>query len=174
MPVQFSCHVLGADGAVAHRAWLAEGPGDPREAIARALVAACAGAATVMAWSASVERGCVKRLASFVGGELAGELERVEQKIVDLLELVRGFVYHPGFGGSFSIKTVLPALVPEARGWAGLEVKDGDAASGVLEGMLVRGEGGAGVREEVLRYCERDTEGMVGVWGWMRDQTGNR
>jgi hypothetical protein len=71
----------------------------------------------------------------------------------------------PGFGGSFSIKTVLPALVPEARGWAGLEVKDGEAAAGVLEGMLVRGVEAS--REELMLYCEADTEEMVGVWGWL-------
>ncbi len=33
-------------------------------------------------------------------------------RFLDLLAVVRAEFYHPGFGGSFSIKTVLPALVP--------------------------------------------------------------
>jgi hypothetical protein len=34
VPVQFSCHVLHADGQMTQHAWLAAGPGDPRPALA--------------------------------------------------------------------------------------------------------------------------------------------
>lgn len=40
------------------------------------------------------------------------ELFAIEARLVDLLPIVRGYVYHPAFGGSFSLKTVVPALVP--------------------------------------------------------------
>src|SRR5205809_5867204 len=37
------------------------------------------------------------------------------QKFVDLLPLLRKHIYHPDFGGSFSIKRTLPALVPRSE-----------------------------------------------------------
>jgi hypothetical protein len=51
VPVQFSCHVESAAGEYAHHEWLAEGPGDPREPLARALIEACKGASRRSMWS---------------------------------------------------------------------------------------------------------------------------
>ena len=38
--------------------------------------------------------------------ELESELLELEAKLFDLLPVVRNFVYHPDFHGSFSIKSV--------------------------------------------------------------------
>ena len=45
--------------------------------------------------------------------ELQPELIELEAKLIDLLPVLRNFVYHPDFEGSFSIKYVLQPLVPE-------------------------------------------------------------
>jgi hypothetical protein len=78
---------------------------------------------------------------------------------------VRNHIYHPDFGGSFSLKRVLPALVPELR-YDALEIADGQAASLELGRLL--SHGGAlkpEVREllriELLCYCHQDTWGLV-------------
>jgi predicted RecB family nuclease len=49
VPVQFSCHVEAAPSEHTHQEWLAEGPGDPREPLATALIEACKGAKAVVA-----------------------------------------------------------------------------------------------------------------------------
>ena len=94
---------------------------------------------------------------------LARELASIDERIVDLLPIVREHVYHPAFHGSFSLKSVLPALVPRF-GYQDLNIQDGKAAATALERVLF----GAGdtadrgaLREELLRYCERDTMAMV-------------
>jgi Domain of unknown function(DUF2779) len=110
VPVQFSCDVEAADGTLAHHEWLADGPADPRPALARALVAACRGAGTVVAYNAHFERGCIERLADAVP-ELADDLLAIAGHLADPLPVVRAHVYHPDFHGSFSLKSVLPALV---------------------------------------------------------------
>src|SRR5213592_1160583 len=102
VPVQFSCHVEERGRGLVHHEWLAAGPADPRPALADAVVAACAGARRIVAYYASFERECVRQLAEAVP-RLAKELERIERRLVDLLPLVRNYVYHPDFGGSFSI-----------------------------------------------------------------------
>jgi hypothetical protein len=164
VPVQMSCHLQGADGSLAHHAFLAEGPGDPRLAVARAVLEACAGSATVVAYHAAFEQGCLQRLAEAVP-DLAAELGRVSERLVDLLPVVRDHVYHPDFGGSFSLKRVLPALVP-GLGYADLAIADGAVASARLESLLLDEAAfapadRAALRRQLLAYCERDTLGMM-------------
>ena len=171
VPVQFSCHVTGMRGPV-HHAWLAEGPADPREAIAIALLAACEGATTIVAYNAPFEKKCISELAIALPA-LAAALTSLNSRFVDLLPIVRDHVYHPEFGGSFSIKAVLPALVP-GLGYDDLEIADGMAASAALEEFLLRSDGvpeaeTAAQRAKLLAYCERDTFAMVRLYEQLRE-----
>ena len=164
VPVQFSCHVLQGDGSLSHSAWLADGPGDPRPELASRVADAVAGATVILAWNASFERRCLNGIKQCLPN-LDQLVSRVIERIDDLLPVVRNNVYHPNFGGSFSIKSVLPALVP-GMGYDGMDIADGQAASDALETMLLHGElmpaeEKACLRENLLRYCETDTFGMV-------------
>jgi hypothetical protein len=175
VPVQFSCHREQPGGSFDHHAWIAEGPGDPRPALAAALVEACSGAERVVAYYASFERDCVRHLERHVPA-LAGPLGAIRQKLIDLLPLVRNHVYHPGFGGSFSLKNVLPALVP-ALSYAGLAVSDGETASLELMRLMLRGDTmtpaeRARLRSALLAYCERDSWAMVKLLERLRGMVG--
>jgi hypothetical protein len=169
IPVQFSCHRQTPDGLV-HTAHLADGPGDPpgdpREPLARALIDACAGAPTVLAYNDVFERGCLRGLIAALP-HLAAELTDVLGRLRDLLPIVRDHVYHPDFQGSFSIKDVLPALVP-GSGYDGLAIHEGDVASSRLEALLLDDRMGdeerTKLRSDLLRYCEMDTLAMVRLW----------
>jgi hypothetical protein len=61
------------------------------------LVEACESARTVVAYHASVERGCIKELAK-AARALAPALREIAGRVVDLLPIVRNHVYHPDFG----------------------------------------------------------------------------
>jgi len=165
IPVQFSCHTITSPGAPAtHRAWIARGAGDPREAIALQVIEACRGAATVMAYFASFEQGCLKRLAEWVPAH-ADELMDIHDRLVDMLPIVREHVYDPAFGGSFSIKKVLPALVPHLS-YQGLAIGKGDVAAAELYRVMFAGDELPDAEREyvidaLLEYCRRDTEAMV-------------
>ena len=166
VPVQFSVHVedRGRGGGLVHHQWIADGPDDPRPALAEALVAACAGARKVVAYYASFERECIRQLREAVP-RFAKELERIEHRLVDLLPAVRSHVYHPDFGGGFSIKKTLPALVP-GLSYADLKIQDGEVATVELQRLMLEGDRTppaerVALREALLRYCERDTWAMV-------------
>ena len=166
IPVQLSCHVVGARGATTHHEHLADGSGDPRPALAEAVVRACAGATTVVAYNASFEKRCLQHLADNVPSQRAA-LKAVIEKLVDLLPIVRDHVYHPDFGGGFGMKAVAPALVV-GLDYSELEIGEGGTASAVLEGILLRGEAISGtdlkkLRGQLLEYCELDTLAMVKV-----------
>jgi hypothetical protein len=165
LPVQFSCHRQKPGGGYEHVAWLAEGPGDPRPQIAQALVAACAGARTILAYNAGFEKTCLRGLGAALGPGTAEAMEDIATRIRDLLPAVRNHVYHPDFLGSFSLKSVLPVLVPELS-YDGLEIPDGSIAALELARLLLRGDTLAQaektrLRGALLRYCELDTWGTV-------------
>jgi hypothetical protein len=165
IPVQFSCHRQKRGGGYEHVEWLADGPEDPRPQIAQALVAACAGARTIIAYHASFEQTCLRGLGAALGPQTASAMEDIAGRIKDLLPAVRDHVYHPDFGGSFSLKRVLPVLVPQLN-YDELEVSDGGIATLELQRLLLRGDTLAEaeqtrLREALLCYCELDTWGTV-------------
>jgi hypothetical protein len=166
VPVQFSVHLQEPSGRYAHHEWLVEAPVsiDPRPEQAERLVAACAGAQAIVAYNSSFERDCIRLMAEAAPG-LARELGMLELKLVDLLPVVRNHVYHPKFGGSFSLKNVLPALVPDLT-YGDLAIKDGATATLALWRLLFDPEYFARREKErqrraLLAYCERDSWATV-------------
>ena len=164
VPAQFSCHTRHADGTIEHAEWIAETADDPRPGIAKAVAEACRGADVVVAFNASFERSCLEMLAGAVPA-YAEELRQVVLRIKDLADPVKRGIYHPGFYGSYSLKAVVPALIPELA-YTDLVVADGTTASNRLLAMMLDDppltiEERAARRQELLAYCERDTWVMV-------------
>jgi len=164
VPVQFSVHTIHEGGDVSHSAYLADGPGDPRPGVAEALVRALDGAETVLAWHASFEKRCLSQLAKACPLHAPALLE-ARDKTDDLLVVFKKHLYHPDFRGSFSIKNVVPALLPEMA-YDDLDVSDGQVASALLEQLLCRPkelseEQSNALRAKLTAYCEHDTAVMV-------------
>jgi hypothetical protein len=168
---QFSFHVadlhVASEGdktpGYRHFEFLAEGPEDARPKLARAMIEATQGAERVVHYS-PFEKTKIKALQESVP-ELRAELVELEGKLIDLLPVIRENVYHPAFHGSFSLKPVLPALVPELS-YDDLVIIDGMVASVEIARLLfvadkVPAAEKERVRGDLLRYCERDTWAMV-------------
>lgn len=174
VPVQFSVHIepRRAGEPPPHAAWLAEGSGDPRGPLAHALVDALRGARTIIVYHAPFEIGRLRELQAAVP-ELAHELEEIIERIVDLLPIVRAFVYHPEFRGGFSLKKVAPALV-DGLSYEDMEIGEGGEASRTLEALLMRPETmgrreRTRVRKALLAYCAQDTVATMGVLRQLRE-----
>jgi predicted RecB family nuclease len=159
-PVQFSCHIASPGGGLKHVAWLAEGPDDARASMAQELVDALEDVPVVVAYNAPFEKKCLEDLAA-AAPELAQRIQAIASRLNDLLPIVRNHVYHPDFLGSFSLKVVLPALVPGLT-HDSLEVTEGETASALLHRLLFLGEPRKRDEREALRrnlqdYCAMDT-----------------
>ena len=129
-----------------------------------------------MAYNAPFER---QRIAGLIETfpKLKKPLKKLAERVVDLLPIVRDHVYHPRFAGSFSLKVVLPALVP-ALDYSDLEVKDGSTAAALLEALLLHPASLeqvdlAELRSHLLRYCERDTLAMLRLYQRLLELAGN-
>ena len=162
---------MTARNDLSHHAWLADDATDPRREIAARVVDACRGVEVVVAYNAPFERTVLDQLAKAVP-EQAEALAHIEARLVDALPLVRDHVYHPAFGGSFSLKSVLPALVP-GMGYEGLEIPNGGVASVKLRRLLFDDDVSPAEREQtrqaLLQYCAVDTLGVVRLLERLRE-----
>ncbi len=171
---QFSYHERQADGTYTHAEFLAEGSHDARPELARAMVTATAGAERVAMYT-PFEKTRIRGLQKAVP-ELRSELEELESKLIDLHPIIKDYVYHPDFLGSFSLKYVLTPLVPELT-YDDLVIVDGLVASVEIARLLfvaqkIAPEERDRVRQDLLNYCERDTWAMVKVLERLRELAG--
>jgi len=162
IPFQWSCHVEAAPGAVMHRAYLADGPHDPRRRFAETLLDAVGETGPIFVYNGAFERRIMRELAEYFP-DLAPRLHPAIGRIVDLLPLARVHYYHPEMHGSWSLKAVLPTIAPELA-YEDLEVGDGGMAQAAFSEMIhpdTSAERGAALRRALLEYCERDTMALV-------------
>jgi len=175
IPFQWSDHVLDESGRLTHREFLHDGPDDPREPFTTSLLEALGDRGSIVVYS-SFEASRIRELARAFPA-LADELSRViETRIVDLLQLVRQHCYHPLFHGSFSIKRVLPALVP-GLDYSDLDISDGMTAS-LAYAEMRRPETDKQrhdfLKNSLLSYCKRDTEAEVRLLRTLKDRSSSQ
>lgn len=162
-PAQLSYHESLPDGTYRHEEYLAEGPSDSRQELARRLVNATRNAVKVVHYS-PFEKTRIRALQVCVP-ELAQELKELEEKLIDLAPVLKDNVYHPLFKGSFSLKFVLTALVPELS-YNDLVIVDGRVASVEIARLLfvadrIPPDERDRVRADLLAYCKMDTWATV-------------
>lgn len=164
VPFQWSCHVEHADGRLEHHMFLDVTGADPRRACAERIAQLMGGiGGCVLVYHQAFEEGRLRELARDLP-DLAPALTRVIEKLRDLLPIVREHYYHPAQHGSYSLKAVLPTVVPTLDYGALDEVRDGAAAQrAYLEAIdpVTTPERREQLRERLERYCELDTRAMV-------------
>lgn len=160
IPFQWSCHVEWGPGRVEHIDFLEISGRDPREDFVRSLVELLGDRGPIIVYG-SFEGARLRELAE----ALPAFRERIESlmgRLVDLHGLLKGGYCHPEMRGSWSLKSVVPAVVPELS-YEDLEVKEGASAEAV-GAALILGEVSETERprliEALRRYCALDTEAM--------------
>jgi predicted RecB family nuclease len=162
LPFQWSVHVQRQPGAeTEHFEFLAKDASDPRREFISSLCELLGENGSIVVYS-GFESQRLTDLAAWLS-EYGERIKQIQIRLFDLLPFVQSHVYHPAFAGSFSIKSVLPALVPEMS-YEGMEVSNGQDA-GVAWEALVRGtvdeSDGSRIMKALLDYCGQDTLAMV-------------
>lgn len=168
---QYSLHYIEHEGGkLKHTAFLAESNGqDPRRALAEALCRDIPRNVCTMAYNDNFEKTRIKEMAEAYP-DLADHLMNIHDHIIDLLVPFRaGHYYRPAMGGSFSIKSVLPALFPDDpemdyHNLPGKVHNGGDAMTIFPQIKDMSPEEALQAREDLLAYCHLDTFAMVRVW----------
>jgi hypothetical protein len=142
-PFQFSCHIASPDEDLKHVEWLAEGPGDPRPLMGRALAEALEHVDVVVTYDKAFEKECLDLIAAGAPDN-AKAIEAIKSKLRDLLPVVRNHVYHRDFLGSFSWKAVSSVLVPdldrESQETAQGQTVEGQTTDALVHRLLFLGE----------------------------------
>jgi len=166
IPFQYSLHIEHEDGRLEHREFLALDGIDPRKLLAQKLCEDIPRDVTVLTYNMSFEKGVIKKLA-LAYEALSPHLLAINENIKDLMIPFQQKHYvTPSMNGSYSIKYVLPALVPEmAEAYQELDgVQNGAEAMSAFAYMSkldnVEKEK---MREALLAYCKLDTLAMVKV-----------
>ena len=169
IPFQYSLHYIEREGGeLQHTEFLAESGPDPRRAVAEHLCADIPMNVCVTAFNKAFECTRLKELAA-VFPDLSEHLLNISDHIVDLLTPFQsGYYYNRAMGGSFSIKTVLPAICPDdpALDYHNLEgVHHGGEAMALFPKIRdMEPAEREQARRALLKYCELDTLAMVRVW----------
>jgi len=161
VPTQWSNHIERDDGTLQHETYLCTDLRDPREELAVALLSSLGQEGSICVYS-DYEKYVLTALAELLPS-LRTELLQVTHRLWDLLSVIQSHYYHPGFSGSFSIKSVLPTLVPSLS-YADLEIRDGATASAMYHQMVFKETDWVErqrLESALHAYCARDTLGMV-------------
>lgn len=169
IPFQYSLHYIEAPGGeLKHKEFLAESGTDPRRSIAESICRDIPLNACVTAYNRSFECSRLKELAQLFP-DLAPHLLNIQSNIRDLLvPFQSGHYYNRDMGGSFSIKSVLPALYPNdpELDYHNLEeIHNGSEAMSVFPKIKdMPPAEAAATRKHLLAYCKLDTYAMVKIW----------
>lgn len=168
MPFQYSLHILHADGRLEHKEFLGDENLDPRKDLAERMIQDILPTGSLMAFNQSFEKGVISKLAQrFPENDQA--LMQIHSRFVDLLVPFRSLgYYHPDFNGSFSIKSVLPAMFPNEPelDYKQLAIQHGGMAMDTFANLyLLKDKASLGqIRKDLLAYCRLDTLAMVRIF----------
>ena len=168
---QYSLHIKQNDtDPYEHREFLAPSDSsDPRRALAEQLCRDIPMDVCTLAYNKMFECGRIRELAGLYP-DLSDHLLNIADNIKDLIDPFRaGDYYVPAIGGSFSIKSVLPALFPgdSELDYHSLDERcqnGGDAMTIFPRIKDMEPEEAKASRQALLDYCKLDTWAMVKVW----------
>jgi hypothetical protein len=172
IPFQWSLHHVSEGGEIVHEEFLAQGGTNPTLEFVTTLIDSLAGSDRPIVVYSSFEKSTLTDVYKQYP-DLAGDVQAIIDRLVDLLPIVRKNTYFRDYNGSFSIKTVAPALAPHLSYKELDHVADGLAASAAFEriasGELLPDEDAITLRAALLEYCKLDTFAMVGVHKALQD-----
>ncbi len=162
---QYSLHILEKPGAeLIHKEFLAGTDTDPRPKMMEQLIRDIKTEGSIIAYNKGFEVGRLKEIAGdFPRYETA--FDNITQRVVDLMyPFQQKHYYTPAMKGSYSIKHVLPALVP-GFGYDSLAISNGTDASLAFEKLLYEKDPAliSQIRRNLLEYCRMDTLAMVEI-----------
>ncbi|MXX40756.1 MAG: DUF2779 domain-containing protein [Gemmatimonadetes bacterium] len=162
LPFQWSCHIELANGELRHEEYVDTVGNSPMRICAESLLRVVGKEGPVFTY-APYEKRILNALATRYP-DLAEDLHKLIERLVDLLPIVQRTYYHPDMLGSWSIKNVLPTVAPHLDYGSLGEVQDGNAAGTaylrIINPETDKAECQRLVRE-LLAYCKLDTLAMV-------------
>lgn len=177
MPFQWSLHVMRTPNSeLDHYEFIETADIDPIPNFIEALQKVLGETGSIVVWNQGFEGTMNKRIGE-IHPQYREFCENMNDRMFDLMAIFRDGIYEdPLFKGSYSIKKVLPVLVPELS-YKELNISEGASAMANWDEMVhkmadYQGLGDMGsnlvardkIKNDLLRYCELDTLAMVRIF----------
>ena len=162
-PFQYSCHIVDAGQNLTHKEYLHTDKTDPRHPLAKSLIDTLQDTGTIVAYNAGFEKGVIAKLVTLFP-QYSKELEAINKRFWDQLNIFRRYYLDYRFKGSNGLKSVLPVVVP-GMGYSNLDVQEGSQAQIVWDQMINQGDDKEKEKfiKKLLEYCRLDTLAMVEI-----------
>lgn len=171
-PFQYSVHVCAHEGAeLTHDAYLHTDASDPRDALIPRLLEACGTEGSIIAYFSRFESERIQEMAEYSPANAKALLALVD-RMVDPLPIFRECVYDNAFAGSFSLKSVAPALLGASSSYDGMAVGNGGEAQRAFEELIspnTSAQKKQFLETAMLEYCKKDTLEMVMLVKWLQN-----
>ncbi len=165
IPFQYSLHYKkNKNSKIEHFEFLADTGNDPRIKFIENLLRDTKSEGDILTYNKSFEVLRLKEIAEAFP-KYKKEIEERTSRVKDLmLPFQKKYYYTYKMRGSYSIKYVLPALIPELS-YGDLEINEGGLASVAFESLYYETDlmRIAEIRNNLLEYCKLDTLAMVKI-----------
>jgi hypothetical protein len=172
VPFQYSLHILQSpDAELEWREYLHRDNSDPARPLTEQLIKDIGDSGTVLVWYEGFEKARNSELGDMLP-EYKDAMEAINNRVVDLMVPFKNKWYDdPRFGGSASIKQVLPVICPELS-YKDLGIQEGGSAQRLwMEAVLdnKRADQKDQILADLIEYCKLDTLAMVEIFRKLRD-----
>jgi hypothetical protein len=165
IPFQYSLHFKkNKSSRIEHFEFLAETGNDPRIKFIENLLCDTKSEGDILTYNKSFEVLRLKEIAEAFP-KYKKEIEERISRVKDLMiPFQKKYYYTYKMQGSYSIKYVLPALIPDLS-YGDLEINEGGLASVAFESLYYETDlmRIAEIRKNLLEYCKMDTLAMVKI-----------
>ena len=167
MCFQYSLHILRKRGGkLEHYEFIETDQIDPIPNFIKTLNRQICEEGSIIVWNKSFESTQNQRMGE-IHPKFEGFCMDMNERMFDLMDIFRDQLYaDPKFKGSYSIKKVLPVLVPELS-YERMDIGDGATAMASWNKMVygdTDDDEKEIIRKHLLKYCELDTLAMVRIW----------
>lgn len=161
-PVQYSLHVLQANGTLDHKEFLEREARLPDRLVAR-MQEDIGPTGSIVSWHKSFEETRNRELAECYPDN-ADFMNDLNDRMVDLEDVFKSDYVDARFDGSTSIKKVLPVVCPHLN-YKELVVQDGASAMEAWRRMIdAPSDEAEKIALDLLSYCRLDTFAMVEIY----------
>lgn len=167
MVFQYSVHVVREPNVEPeHYEYLTEKMIDPAQGIAISLRNHIGDTGSIIVWNARFEASRNAEIGERLP-EFANFMASINDRMYDLMMIVKkGYYVDSRFGGSASIKKVLPVMCPELS-YNNLVIHEGGTASAswaTLTDPTTSHEAKEQLKKDMLAYCGLDTYAMIAIY----------
>lgn len=173
--IQYSHHIYSGQDKMDHFSFLHESMENPDLSLIDSMLKHLEqNEGSIVSYNQNYEKTRIKEL-GLKYPEFSSRLAKLNTRFVDLLDVIKEFVYHPEMKGSYSLKVVSPLLLGAYGSYSDSLIKSGSEIAKWYKEMVETAnmDRKKEIKEALLRYCCYDTLNLFLLYKYLLDENVN-